>query len=177
MTTVTHPVRRFARPLDLLDAVGQRLGESRWHQITQAQVDGFAQVTGDDQWIHTDVERAGEGPYGGTIAHGFLVLSLVPPLLGEVFAVDNLALMVNAGVEGVRFSSPVPVGADVRLVVELVSAQARARGAVDASIAVSFELSGHPTPVGQAQIGLVFRPARPVRTRPGLTTPPPPAAW
>lgn len=156
--------RRFATPLDLLDAVGEPLGASDWHEIGQNRVDGFADATGDDQWIHVDPERAAQGPYGGPIVHGFLTLALIPRLLGEVFEVADLGLLVNAGVEDARFLAPVPVGARLRLAATLESAAPRARGVVEASIAVSFEMNGSPTPVAQALARMIFRPARLRRT-------------
>jgi acyl dehydratase len=173
---VTHAVRRFEDPADLAHAVGQRLGESRWHEVTQAQVDRFAEATGDDQWIHVDVHRAVRGPFGGTIAHGYLVLALVPRLLGEVFEVGDLGLMVNAGVDAVRFLRPVPVGAQVRLVADLVSIVDRMRGAVEASIDVSIEMRDRPGPVCQARAGFILRPARPTRVRRPVAATPPAAA-
>jgi acyl dehydratase len=172
MVAMTSTGRVFATPLDLAGAVGERLGVSAWHEIGPDRVDGFARSTGDDQWIHVDAERAAAGPYGGPIVHGFLVLSLVPRLLGEVFEVTDLGLMVNAGVDGVRFLAPVPVGSRLRLVADLESAKPRARGAVEASVAVSFERDDHPAPVARATVTLILRPSRPAR-RPAVVTPPP----
>lgn len=94
--------------------MGKPLGVSPWHQITQAQVDLFAEATGDHQWIHVDPERARVGPFGGTIAHGYLTLSLLPMLLQGMVRVPGVALTVNYGLNRVRFVSPVPVGSRVR---------------------------------------------------------------
>jgi acyl dehydratase len=95
-------------------AVGQHLGFSDWHEVTQEQIDLFAQATGDHQWIHVDPERAGAGPFGTTIAHGFLTLSLISMLARQVSRVDGVAMVVNYGCNRVRFPAPVPVGSRVR---------------------------------------------------------------
>lgn len=100
---------------DLPALVGTVLGESGWRTITQAAVDAFADATGDHSWLHVDPERARTGPYGGTIAHGFLTLALVPALTGEAFTVADAAVLVNYGVNKVRFPAPLPVGSRVRL--------------------------------------------------------------
>ncbi len=100
-------------------AVGTHVGYSGWHTVTQDQVDQFAQATGDHQWIHLDVEKAKAGPFGGTIAHGFLTLSLLPMLAAEVYRVEGVKMGVNYGADKLRFPSPVPVGSKVRAGVEL----------------------------------------------------------
>jgi acyl dehydratase len=102
-------------------AIGTHLGHSEWHTVTQQQVDLFADATGDHQWIHVDPERAAERPFGTTIAHGYLTLSLVPMLAAEVYRVDGVRMSVNYGANKLRFPSPVPVGSRVRAGVELVS--------------------------------------------------------
>ncbi|GAA1085596.1 MaoC family dehydratase [Pseudonocardia alni] len=94
--------------------LGEELGRSDLHEITQKAVDTFADATGDHQWIHVDPERAKDGPFGGTIAHGYLTLSLVPRLLPEILEITGFSLVVNYGCEKVRFPSPVPVGSTVR---------------------------------------------------------------
>ncbi len=96
-------------------AVGQDLGSSGWVEVTQDQVNRFADATGDHQWIHVDVERAKAGPFGGPIAHGYLTLSLAPVLLPEVLQVSGISMGVNYGCNKVRFPSPVPVGSKLRL--------------------------------------------------------------
>jgi acyl dehydratase len=93
---------------------GQLLGESGWHQVTQEMIDKFADATGDHQWIHVDRERAKAGPFGTTIAHGFLTLSLVPMLTGEITRIDGIRMAINYGLNRVRFPSPVKAGARVR---------------------------------------------------------------
>jgi len=95
-------------------AVGEHAGYSDWHEITQEQIDLFAQATGDHQWIHVDPERAAAGPFGTTIAHGFLTLSLISMLARQVSRVDGVAMVVNYGLNRVRFPAPVPVGSRVR---------------------------------------------------------------
>src|SRR5580700_8432576 len=97
------------------DKIGAHLGYSDWHRITQEQVNLFAEATGDHQWIHVDPERAKSGPFGGPIAHGYLTLSLIPGLMGQVFLVEGVSMGVNYGANKVRFPSPVPVGASLRM--------------------------------------------------------------
>lgn len=100
---------------DIPTWVGQELAVTEWQTITQAQVDLFAQATGDHQWIHVDVERAKrESPFGGPVAHGFLTLSLLPMLLGESVRVNGAVMGINYGLNRVRFTAPVPVGRAVR---------------------------------------------------------------
>ncbi|MEZ0066383.1 acyl dehydratase [Streptacidiphilus sp. MAP12-20] len=110
----------FATLEDLRGAVGTEVGVSPWITIEQAQVDEFASATGDHQWIHTDPERAAAGPFGTTIAHGFLTLSLLPVIGDSVLHVDGIRMGVNYGTNKVRFPAPVPVGSRVRGRVELV---------------------------------------------------------
>jgi acyl dehydratase len=104
---------------ELERAVGSHLGYSDWHTITQDQIDTFAEATGDHQWIHVDPHRAATGPFGTTIAHGYLTLSLVAMLIARVYRVDGLSYMVNYGANKLRFPSPVPVGSRIRAGVEL----------------------------------------------------------
>lgn len=104
---------------ELQDAVGSHLGYSDWHVVTQDQIDGFADATGDHQWIHVDTERAASGPFGTTIAHGFLTLSLVPQLVWQVYEIQGIKMGVNYGADRLRFPSPVPADSKVRAGVEL----------------------------------------------------------
>ncbi|WP_395696156.1 MaoC family dehydratase [Nocardioides sp.] len=104
---------------ELAAASGEELGTSDWLTIDQERVDRFAEATGDHQWIHVDVERAAAGPFGGTIAHGYLTLSLVPYLGSQVFALDTPGAKLNYGVNKVRFPNPVRVGSRVRAHVAL----------------------------------------------------------
>ncbi|MEW2397211.1 MaoC family dehydratase [Streptomyces sp. NPDC046862] len=121
-------MRVFQDIEELGKAVGTRLGHSAWHTVTQQQIDAFAEATGDRQWIHVDPERAARGPFGSTIAHGYLTLSLVPMLEGQVYEIKDLTMGVNYGADKVRFPSPVPVGSRVRAGVELVSLVAGGSG-------------------------------------------------
>jgi acyl dehydratase len=107
-------MRTFTSFDELSDALGQELGTSDWLTIDQERVDQFAEATGDHQWIHVDVERAKSGPFGGTIAHGYLTLSLVPLLGSQVFALDTPGAKLNYGVNKVRFPAPLLVGSRVR---------------------------------------------------------------
>ena len=107
-------MRTFTTFDELAKAVGEELGTSDWHEITQDRVDAFADATGDHQWIHVDVERAKDGPFGGTIAHGYLTLSLVPWLGSQVFSLETPGAKLNYGVNKVRFPNPVRVGSRVR---------------------------------------------------------------
>src|SRR5262245_35289617 len=114
-------MRIFNGVAELQQAVGTHLGYSDWHTITQPQIEQFAEATGDHQWINVDPVKAKEGPFGTTIAHGYLTLSLVPMLSWQVFTVEGTQMGVNYGAEKVRFPSPVPVDSNVRAGVELVS--------------------------------------------------------
>ncbi|MCZ0210115.1 MaoC family dehydratase [Streptomyces achromogenes] len=100
---------------ELKSLAGTDLGRTDWREITQDRVNTFADATDDHQWIHTDPERAKAGPFGGPIAHGYLTLSLIIPLFNELLEIDGIAMSVNYGLEKVRFPSPVPVGAKIRL--------------------------------------------------------------
>ena len=101
---------------------GADLGRTGWTEVTQERVNMFADATGDHQWIHVDVERAKAGPFGGTIAHGYLTLSLIPALVKECYSIEGgLRMAVNYGSDKVRFPAPVPVGSTIRATAELVS--------------------------------------------------------
>lgn len=141
--------------LDGLDglkaAVGQHLGYSDYLEITQDQVNRFAEATGDFQWIHVDVERAKAGPFGGPIAHGYLTLSLAPVLLPQVMVVKGVTMGVNYGCNKVRFPSPVPVGSRVRMGAKLLSVDEIAGGA-QMTIEATFECEGAPKPSCVAEV-------------------------
>jgi acyl dehydratase len=106
---------------DLEAAVGTHIGHSEWRTITQEQIDAFASATGDHQWIHVDRERAARGPFGCTIAHGYLTLSLVPMMVWEVYTIDGAQMGVNYGADKLRFPAPVPVDSRIRAGVDLLS--------------------------------------------------------
>ena len=131
-------------------AVGTHLGYSNWHTITQEQINLFAEATGDHQWIHTDPERAATGPFGTTIAHGYLTLSLVPMLVWQIYTVEGLAMGVNYGSNKVRFPSPVPVGSRVRAGAELLELTRDLRGA-QATVRVTIEREGADKPACVAE--------------------------
>jgi acyl dehydratase len=114
-------MRTFTTLEELSAAEGQELGTSDWLLIDQDRVNQFADATGDHQWIHVDVERAKAGPFGGTIAHGYLTLSLVPFLGQSVFSLDTPGAKLNYGTNKVRFPSPVPVGSRVRSTVSVAA--------------------------------------------------------
>jgi len=136
----------FATPEALLGAVGRKLGASEWLAIDQARVNQFADATGDHQWIHVDPERAKSGPFGATIAHGYLTLSLVNSFLPQLLEVRGTSMGVNYGCDRVRFPSPVRVGSRVRGVGEVVAAEALKGGAVQAIVRVTVEIEGSDRP-------------------------------
>lgn len=107
-------MKTFDRLADLQALVGQDLGDSDWITIDQTRIDQFARATGDHQWIHVDPERAAAGPFGTTIAHGFLTLSLLPEMTASAFAIGDVRMGVNYGLNRVRFTAPVPVGSRLR---------------------------------------------------------------
>ncbi len=131
--------------------VGTHLGYSEWHRVDQDQVNLFADATGDHQWIHVDPERAKAGPFGGTIAHGYLTLSLAPVLLGEVLAVEGTSMGVNYGCNKVRFPSPVPVGSNLRMGAAMAEVEDVA-GGVQVVIDLTFETEGSSKPSCVAQV-------------------------
>jgi acyl dehydratase len=107
-------VRTFTSLDEFAAAKGEHLGYSEWHEVTQQQVDTFADATGDHQWIHIDPERAAGGPFSGTIAHGYLTLSMLPVLISQIFRIENLTMAINYGLDRVRFPAPVPTGSQIR---------------------------------------------------------------
>ena len=140
---------------DLKGLVGQHLGYSDYVEITQDQVNQFADATGDHQWIHVDVERATAGPFGGPIAHGFLTLSLAPGLLKDVWSVTGAKMGVNYGLNKVRFPSPVPVGSKVRCGALLKEVEEVGGGGAQLVLEATFEAQGSSKPACVAE--LVFR--------------------
>ena len=136
----------FETPKDLLAAVGQRLGESDWLAVEQDRIDQFADATGDHQWIHVDPERAKDGPFGTTIAHGYLTMSLVNLFLPQIVEVRGVSMGVNYGADKLRFPAPVPVGSRVRGVGELLAAEEVKGGAIQATVRVTVEVEGGDRP-------------------------------
>jgi acyl dehydratase len=138
-------VRVFDTLSALSGVVGEHVGHSEWHVITQEQVDAFAGATGDHQWIHVDPARAAAGPFGTTVAHGFLTLSLIPMLGAETYRVDGVRMGINYGLNRVRFPAPVPVGSRVRGSFRLVSVEPIENG-VHVVNEVTIELEGSEKP-------------------------------
>src|SRR4051794_4606742 len=126
---------------ELKAKVGEHLGHSDWHEVTQEQVNQFAEATGDHQWIHIDVERAKSGPFGGPIAHGYLTLSMAPMLMGEIVKVGGFKMGVNYGINKLRFPSPVPVGSKLRAGATMLSCD-DVSGGVQLTYEVTFEVEG-----------------------------------
>ena len=136
---------RFENPADLLDAVGKHLGFSDWEAVDQQRIDQFANATGDHQWIHVDPDKAAEGPFGKTIAHGYLTLSMANLFLPQVMQVDNTSMGVNYGCEKVRFPSPVPVGSRIRGGGEVMSAE-EVKGGIQVVVRMTIEIEGADRP-------------------------------
>jgi acyl dehydratase len=135
----------------LKSKVGEHLGYSDYREITQEQVNLFADATGDHQWIHVDPERARSGPFGGPIAHGYLTLSLAPTLVPEILRATGFSMALNYGCEKVRFPSPVPVGSRLRAGAELVAVDDVA-GGCQVQMRVTFEVEGAEKPACVAEI-------------------------
>lgn len=135
----------FAKPADLIGAEGTALGPTDWLMIDQDRVNGFAEVTGDHQWIHVDVDRAKEGPFGGTIAHGYLTMSLVNYFLPQLIEVQGFAHAVNVGADRLRFLAPVKVGSRIRGVGEIVGVE-EVKGAIQSIVRVTVEIEGSDKP-------------------------------
>jgi len=136
----------FESPDDLLDAVGKELGSSDWLEVDQARIDLFADATGDHQWIHVDPARAGNGPFGTTIAHGYQTLSLVNLFLPQIVEVRGISMGVNHGADKLRFPAVVPVGSRVRGRGELIAAERTKDGGVQAKVRVTVEIEGGGRP-------------------------------
>jgi len=148
----------FPSPEALLDAVGIDLGTSEWITIDQERIDRFADATDDHQWIHVDPERAASGPFGGTIAHGYLSLSLLAPALFELLVVEGAALVVNAGSDRVRFLTPVRAGTRVRASATIIAAE-RVPTGIRVKQAVTLEAEGAERPALVAETVTVVVPA------------------
>ena len=134
----------------LKEKVGEHLGYSEWHEVTQEQVNQFADATGDHQWIHIDPERAKAGPFGGPIAHGYLTLSLAPMLMGEVVRTEGVSMGVNYGLNKLRFPSPVPVGKRLRMGAQLKEVTDITGGA-QSVYELTFEVEGQDKPACVAE--------------------------
>jgi len=150
-------MRTFADLDEFTSAKGEHLGHSDWFAVTQERVDAFADATGDHQWIHVDTERAKDGPFGHTIAHGYLTLSLIPKLGKEIYTVDNIAMGINYGLAKVRFPTVLPVGKRVRVGAELVDVVDKQQGR-QATLRWTFELEGGEKPVCVAETIVLYVP-------------------
>jgi acyl dehydratase len=139
MTTITGIAQ-------LKDHQGKELGTSDWHEVTQKDIDTFADVTGDHQWIHVDVKRAKQTPYGGTIAHGYYTLSLAPRFTQQIMRLEGFAFAVNYGLNRVRFPAPMPVGEKVRMTAKLGNLEDIPGGA-QITLELTFEREGGGKPV------------------------------
>lgn len=136
---------------EITGLAGQDLGHSDWRPVTQELIDAFAEVSGDHQWIHTDTERAAAGPYGRTIAHGYMVLSWGIPMFSELLEVRGVGMALNYGVNKVRFPAPVPVGSRVRLHAAVAAVEPVKRGGVQVTRSFTFELEDSAKPACAAE--------------------------
>ena len=139
-------MRTFSSVEELKAAVGTHIGTGDWLTVDQKQIDTFAEATGDHQWIHVDPEKARQGPFGKTIAHGYLTLSLIPWLMGEVVRYEGVRMGVNYGCNKVRFPAPVPVDSRVRAGAELVECEDAGGGALQLVTRVSITVEGQEKP-------------------------------
>ena len=143
------------QPSDLLGLVGQSLGTTEWLKVSQQQVDLFADATGDRHWIHTDAKRAAKGPFEGTIAHGYLTLSLTPTVIAQVLEIRELTAALNYGLNRVRFPAPMRVGSHVRAAVRVASAQQKTSG-VESVFKLTYEIDGEKRPACVADVIVLF---------------------
>lgn len=155
-----EPTASVIELTDLALRSGKTLGHSAWHQVTQGEVDTFAKLTGDEQWIHVDPERAKTGPFGATVAHGYFTLSLSTVFLDEVIAVTGAGLVLNYGSDRVRYPAPVPVGSRVRAQVDLAAVRPIA-GGVQTTYRLTFEVEGQTKPGCVADIVYCYYADRP----------------
>jgi acyl dehydratase len=147
---MTHAPRQFARLSDLQPLVGQEIGVSDWITVDQQRIDLFADATDDHQWIHVDAERAAAGPFGATVAHGFLTLSLLPPLFASGFRIDGTRMGINYGLNRVRFPAPVRVNSRLRGRFKLLSYEPLEGGA-QFTIEVTVQMEGSDKPACVAE--------------------------
>jgi acyl dehydratase len=138
---------------DAIGTIGQELGVGRWKEIDQARIDAFADVTEDQQWIHVDTDRAkAESPYGATIAHGFLTISLIPKMSKDTYRVDNAKMGVNYGLNKVRFLAPVTAGSRIRVRSELAAADKVNDNTVNLTVRHTLELEGSDKPAAVVEL-------------------------
>jgi acyl dehydratase len=143
-------VKKFNGLDEFVAAEGTELGPTEWLEVNQDRVNLFADATDDHQWIHVDPERAANGPFGGTIAHGLLTLSLLPHFTDQLYTVDNVAMAINYGYNKVRFIAPVRVGSKIRARAEIAKVD-QLGGAVQATVTVTVEIEGSDKPAAVAE--------------------------
>jgi acyl dehydratase len=143
-------VKKFSGLDEFVAAKGSQLGPTDWLEVTQERVNLFADATDDHQWIHVDPERAASGPFGGTIAHGLLTLSLLPHFTSQMYTVDNIAMAINYGYNKVRFITPVRVGSKIRARAEIAKVD-QLEGAVQATLTTTVEIEGSDKPAAVAE--------------------------
>ncbi|MGW0432257.1 MaoC family dehydratase [Micromonospora sp. NPDC003197] len=157
MTTFESGVRTFTTPSELVAATGQILGPGQWHPVEQGRVDLFADATDDHQWIHVDAERAVSGPFGGTVAHGYLTLSLLPALVRDVYRVEGLRMGVNYGLNRVRFPAPLRTSSRIRATVRIDEVTEVADGVqLVNTVTVESDSGGKPVCVAETVSRLYF---------------------
>ena len=144
-------MKTFATLADLVACQGQDVATSDWVQMTQERVGRFADATSDHQWLHVDPDRARSGPFGTTIAHGFLTLSLIPHFLETALRVEGLRMVVNYGLNKVRFTAPVPMGSRIRAHLHLMAVQTLEPDGLQLSWRITMELEGAPKPACVAE--------------------------
>ena len=149
----------FESPHDIKDSVGKHLGHSEWLTMEQDRVDKFADATDDHQWIHVEVERAKTGPFGATIAHGYLTLSLVSSFMPQIFEVRGFKFAVNYGTNKVRFPAPVKVGSRVRGGAEVLSVE-ESKGGILSVVRVTVEIEGEDRPACIAETVSLYFPKK-----------------
>ena len=143
-------MKTFSGLDELIAAQGSEVGPTGWLEVTQDRVNVFADATDDHQWIHVDPERAAGGPFGGTIAHGLLTLSLLPHFMHQLFAVDNIVMAINYGYNKVRFITPVKVGAKIRALAEITKVD-QLDGGAQATVTTTVEIDGSEKPAAVAE--------------------------
>ena len=143
-------MKKFSGLDEFVAAQGSQLGPTDWLEVTQERVNLFADATDDHQWIHVDPERAASGPFGGTIAHGLLTLSLLPHFTHQLYTVDNIAMAINYGYNKVRFITPVRVGSKIRARAEIAKVD-QLDGAVQATLTTTVEIEGSDKPAAVAE--------------------------
>lgn len=139
-------MRVFKSPSELLTSIGADLGVTDWLEIDQTRINTFADATGDHQWIHVDIEKAKQGPFGAPIAHGYLTASLANYFLPQLLEVRETSMGVNYGCDKIRFPSPVPVGSKIRATGSVTSAEETKDGGIQTKVTVKIEIEGQQRP-------------------------------